>query len=87
MKNVFLAAILTGTMLSASAMAAQAAQGVPCEQALKDLRSAIASAKIGDKEMQSVKDLEAKGIERCNADDDKRAGEFFAEAMKLLGKN
>jgi len=27
-----------------------------------------------------------KGIERCNADDDKRADDFFAQAMAIMGK-
>ncbi|WP_352862249.1 hypothetical protein [Mesorhizobium sp. M0802] len=33
-----------------------------------------------------LSDLEAKGVERCNADDDKRADDFFAQAMKIMGK-
>jgi hypothetical protein len=36
--------------------------------------------------MKKVADLETKGIERCNADDDKRADGFFADALKIMGK-
>jgi len=87
MKKLAIAASLAGMMFAASGLTAHAAQTVPCEDALKELRAAEASAKVGDKEMQAIKDLEAKGIERCNADDDKRADGFFADAMKLIAKN
>jgi hypothetical protein len=58
----------------------------PCEDMLKDLRAAKSTATLNDSDKQKVEDLEAKGIERCNADDDKRADNLFAEAMKLMGK-
>jgi uncharacterized low-complexity protein len=58
----------------------------PCEDMLKDLRAAEAAAKLGDADAAKVKALEDKGIERCNADDDKRADDFFAQAMTLMGK-
>lgn len=63
-----------------------AAGPVPCEDMLKDLRAAEASAKIDPAVKAQYEDLKAKGVERCNADDDKRADAFFADAMKLLGK-
>jgi len=62
------------------------AETVPCENALKDLRAAKAAAKLNDADAKTVADLEAKGVERCNADDDKRADEFFTKAMTLMGK-
>ena len=58
----------------------------PCESALKDLRAAEAKATLNDTDKNKVSELETKGIERCNADDDKRADDFFAQAMKVLGK-
>ena len=36
--------------------------------------------------MKAVAELQTKGTERCNADDDKRADAFFADALKLAGK-
>jgi hypothetical protein len=65
--------------------AAQAAN-VPCEEMLKQLRDKEATAKVSDANKANYEDLKAKGIERCNADDDKRADDFFTQAMDLLGK-
>ena len=67
-------------------LSSASAAPTPCETALKDLRSAEATAKLSDADKNKVSELETKGIERCNADDDKRADDFFAQAMKLLGK-
>ncbi|MFJ7355653.1 hypothetical protein ACIQWS_15940 [Phyllobacterium sp. NPDC097923] len=63
-----------------------AAGPAPCEDMLKDVRAAKATAKLNEADKAQVDQLEAKGVERCNADDDKRADEFFAQALKLLGK-
>ncbi|NLS01576.1 hypothetical protein HGP17_32480 [Rhizobium sp. P38BS-XIX] len=62
------------------------AANVPCEELLKQLRAAEAAGKPSTGDKVKIADLEAKGIERCNADDDKRADEFFTEALKILGK-
>jgi len=53
---------------------------------LKDLRAALQTAKPSDADAAKIKELEDKGIERCNADDDARADQFFAQALKILGK-
>ena len=66
--------------------AARSAAPVPCEKMLDSVRTALAAAKLGDAEKAKVVELENKGIERCKADDDAHADEFFAEAMKALGK-
>lgn len=77
-------------LLAAGAIGMQASSVVaattPCEIMLKDLRAATAKAKLSDGDKAQVADLESKGIERCNADDDKRADDFFAQAMKVVGK-
>ena len=65
---------------------AHAAEPVPCEDMLKNLREAVKTAKLSEADSKKVADLEDKGIERCNADDDKRADALFAEAMKIMGK-
>ena len=74
---ITLVAILSTPVLAAT---------IPCEKALSDLRDAIKTAKLGDAGKAKIDDLVNKGIERCNADDDKRADDFFAGAMTLLGK-
>jgi hypothetical protein len=66
--------------------AAEAAAPVPCEKMLNDVRAALAAAKLSDADKAKVVDLENKGIERCKADDDAHADEFFAAALKALGK-
>ena len=53
---------------------------------LNDVRTTQAAAKLSDADAAKVKALEDKGIERCNADDDKRADDFFTQALKLMGK-
>jgi uncharacterized membrane protein len=79
----FNAVVMVGFI--AVALPAHAAT-VPCEEMLKDMRTAKASAKISDADMAKVKDLEAKAVERCNADDDTRSDKFLTDAMKLMGK-
>lgn len=55
---------------------------LPCEVALKAVRDASATKTATD---QAAYDTAmAKGLERCNADDDKRADGFFADAFALL---
>jgi hypothetical protein len=86
MKKIIAATILTVTA-SLGFIASQAhATAAPCEEMLKDMRAAKATAKLSDADMAKVNDLEAKAIERCNADDDTRSDKFLADAMKILGK-
>lgn len=85
MKNLVIAAILC-TIAATNPIASAFAAPTPCEDALKALRAAEATAKLNAADKAKVADLEAKGIERCNADDDKRADDFFAQAMKVMGK-
>ena len=54
---------------------------IPCEEMLRTLRTAVAAAKPGDS--KTIADFEAKGTERCNADDDGRADAFFAQGIAL----
>ncbi len=82
-RNLLLAALMLG---SAGFTTAAHAANQPCEDALKEFRAAKASAKVSADVMKKVDELEAKAVERCNADDDKRADQFVADAMKLLGK-
>lgn len=65
---------------------ANAAAVVPCEDLLKQLREAEKAASLSEPDKSQVTELESKGIERCNADDDKRADQFFDEALKIVIK-
>jgi Spy/CpxP family protein refolding chaperone len=85
-KLVLAAAILSAASALGVYAIPASAEEVPCEDALKTLRDTVAGAKLSDADKAKVDDLQAKGIERCNADDDARADAFFADAMKILGK-
>ncbi|UDL87426.1 hypothetical protein LGH82_19780 [Mesorhizobium sp. PAMC28654] len=85
MKKLIIALAL-GTIAITNPIASAFAAPTPCEDALKALRAAEATAKLDVADKAKVSDLETKGIERCNADDDKRADDFFAQAMKVMGK-
>ena len=86
MHKLIVLSVLTLIAGSGFAQTARSAQAVPCEDMLKDLRAAVSVAKLGDVDASKVKALQDKGIERCNADDDKRADDFFGQAMKIVGK-
>ncbi|UVK42642.1 hypothetical protein BPNPMPFG_004341 [Mesorhizobium sp. AR07] len=82
----FALAIALGTFAVSSPVSSVFAATAPCEETLKTLRAAEAAATLSAADKTKVSDLETKGIERCNADDDKRADDFFAQAMKIMGK-
>ena len=86
MKKVIAAAILTVIASIGFVVSGAHAAATPCEEMLKDMRTAKATAKLSDADMTKVNDLEAKAIERCNADDDTRSDKFLADAMKIMGK-
>nr|WP_201404546.1 hypothetical protein [Kaistia sp. 32K] len=80
-----LAAIVFGAALLAAPLASAAA-AVPCEDMLAQLRAAKAGVTLSAADQAKLDELEAKGVERCNADDDKRADAFFKQGMAILGK-
>ena len=87
MKTIVAAAVLNSVVaLGFVALAMPVHAAVPCEEMLKDMRTAKASAQLSDADMKKVEDLETKAVERCNADDDTRSDKFLAEAMQIMGK-
>ena len=59
---------------------------LPCEDMLAKYRAVQPkAASLEDTTKAKVAELEAKGLERCNADDDQRADDFFGLALHLLG--
>jgi rRNA maturation endonuclease Nob1 len=91
-KDILMKTIAAAVLLIATAtvgtitVTIPARAAVPCEEALKDMRAAKAIAKLSDADMKKVDALEAKAVERCNADDDARSDTFSTEAMKIMGK-
>jgi hypothetical protein len=65
---------------------ASAAAPLSCEKSFADVKAATAAAKLGDAGKAQVADLTRKGLERCKADDDQGADDYFAQAMKIVGK-
>jgi DNA-binding ferritin-like protein len=59
---------------------------VPCEETLKEVRTTREAAKLTDADATKVDDLIKKGIDRCNADDDNRANDFFNQALSGMDK-
>ncbi|MDB5506411.1 MAG: hypothetical protein JWR75_1049 [Devosia sp.] len=59
---------------------------IPCEVMLGDMRALKATATPDAATVPKVTELESKAVERCNADDDKRADGFLAEAITLLNQ-
>jgi len=82
----FALAVALGILAASGPVSSVFAATTPCEQTLKALRAAESTAKLNDADKNKVSELETKGIERCNADDDKRANDFFGQAMKVMGK-
>lgn len=82
MKTCLVAGVIALTAFAGAA----SAEDIPCEKMLADLRAALQDAHPSDADAATIKDLEDKGIERCTADDDEKADEFFGQALKLLGK-
>lgn len=85
MRNTIVA-LLLGLGVVVAPRAHGSAASMPCEEALKQLRDKEATTAVADAQKALYDDLKAKGIERCNADDDKRADDLFAQAMALLGQ-
>ena len=82
----FAAAATALSLLLAGGTTANAAAVVPCEDLLKQLRDAEKAASMSDLDKARVAEFEDKGVERCNADDDKRADKFLGEALKIVLK-
>lgn len=59
-------------------------RALPCEVMLKDLTGQLVAATLPAETMAQVAELQAKALERCNADDDARADAFTAQALALI---
>ena len=57
---------------------------LPCEELLQQMRDGLAKANLAKDKQSAVEALQAKAVERCNADDDKRSDDFSAQALALL---
>jgi hypothetical protein len=51
---------------------------------LVQFRTALSQATVATTDRATLDTLQAKGTERCNADDDTRADDFFAQGIALM---
>lgn len=70
--------------LNGIAVTDAAGHPLPCELMLSDLRDALSAGRAPDAAKPQITDLQSKATERCNADDDRRADAFSAQALALL---
>jgi hypothetical protein len=79
-------AVLTGTATMVAGVVTTDGNGrtLPCEVMLDKFRTTMASASLTDANRAAVAELGVKGTERCNADDDTRAADFFAQGIALM---
>jgi hypothetical protein len=75
-----------GAVVTPTAFSMTNADGspVPCEVALEEVRKVAATKTLAGAAKAKFEELQTKGIERCNADDDKRADGFFGDALTIL---
>ncbi|WP_138935468.1 hypothetical protein [Roseovarius arcticus] len=59
---------------------------LPCELMHTTFKAARASANLSGADGATADTFQSKGLERCNADDDARADEFFAQGIALMRK-
>ena len=76
----------TGSVTTVAGVTTTDANGraLPCEVMLDTFRTTLAGATLTDAKRASLDTLQAKGTERCNADDDARADDFFAQGIALM---
>ena len=86
MHKIITVSLLTTLAIAGLGSPFAAAGNVPCEEMLQEMRAAKASAKLSDADMAKVNDLEAKAVERCNADDDARSDKFSTDALAIIKK-
>ena len=60
---------------------------IPCEAMLTQVKDSLAATPPKSEYLAKVSDLVAKATERCNADDDRHADEFSAQAISLMPGN
>ena len=58
------------------------ANDVPCEIMLKATLTAV---KLSDADKAEINDLEAKGVECCNAHDNNLANVYLIDAIRVIG--
>jgi len=80
------AAPVAATLVSGIAVTDANGRALSCEVMLKSVADGLTTAKLSDADHAAAVDFQTKALERCNADDDKRADGFSAQALALVSK-
>ena len=79
----FILSVTFATLILGSTSVARANE-VPCETMLKALRANLTAVKLSDADRTEINDLEAKGVARCKAHDNKRANVYLIDAIRVI---
>ncbi|MCX7889770.1 MAG: hypothetical protein N2422_08610 [Rhodobacteraceae bacterium] len=72
-------------MLDGIAVTDAGGHPIPCEEMTGRVKDALAATRTAEDVAARVQDLLSKALERCNADDDRNADAFAAQALAALG--
>ena len=72
------------TLVAGIAVTDATGHALPCEAMLKDLTAGLAAKPPAADAATQVADLQTMALERCNADDDRNANSFTAQALALV---
>lgn len=85
MRKTLLSLALASVAVTGLAAGHASAAPVACEDLKAKLETAMQTAKPADADKAKFDDLKARGDERCTAEDDRRADDFYTQALALLG--
>jgi hypothetical protein len=85
--RTFTLAVLAGTFAAAAlASGFASAETVACEDLQAKLETALKTTTPGAADKAKFDDLKARGDERCKSEDDRRADDFYTQALAMLGQ-
>ncbi|MBD1546257.1 hypothetical protein [Roseibium aggregatum] len=85
MRKIILTAALATAVFTQVASGYAHAAPVPCEDLKAKLESTMATTQPSPADQAKFQDLKARADERCTAEDDRRADDFYTQALALLG--
>lgn len=71
-------------MVAGIAVSDETGHPIACEDMIATLREALDATVATGTELEQANDFEARALERCNADDDRNADVFAAQALALV---
>jgi hypothetical protein len=85
MRTIVAAAVLDVVVVLGFIIVSKPAQAsIPCEDMQQQLRAGRSSAELTGSDVERINELEAKAVERSNANDDAHPDRLLAEAMTIM---